>query len=126
MIIKAPYIISLALTPNELWEPAGLLSSSEFAVELWLMQFKVIILVISALLVLIATVKLEHSERRLKRTIADLTTSNKKLQQEIDELKIEQTDVLESIIEAEPPGRKIPGFNPQELKALSELANRLR
>jgi hypothetical protein len=63
---------------------------------------------------------------RLKKKIVKLTAANKILRQEVDELKREQVDILEDIIEAEPPTKDIPGFNPQELKALAELARRLQ
>jgi regulator of replication initiation timing len=68
----------------------------------------------------------EVPDHHLKKKIAELITINKKLQQEIDELKREQIEILEDVIEAEPPAKNIPGFNPQELKALAELAKRLR
>lgn len=62
----------------------------------------------------------------LKKKIAELTTKNKKLQQKVEELKREQIEILEDVTEAEPPAKNIPGFNPQEMKALAELAKRLR
>jgi cell division protein FtsB len=68
----------------------------------------------------------QRQTHRLKQKIAELTATNKMLRQKVDELKREQVDILEDIIEAEPPTKKIPGFNPQELKALAELARRLR
>jgi hypothetical protein len=68
----------------------------------------------------------EVDDHHLKNKIAELTTINKKLQHEVDELKREQIEILEDVIEAEPPANNIPGFNPQELKALAELAKRLR
>jgi septal ring factor EnvC (AmiA/AmiB activator) len=68
----------------------------------------------------------EVPNHRLKKKIAELTTINKKLQQEVEGLKREQIEILEDIIEVEPPAKNIPGFNPQEMKALAELAKRLR
>jgi len=68
----------------------------------------------------------QEVDDHLKKKIAELTTINKKLQQEVEELKREQIEILEDVIEAEPPAKNIPGFNPQELKALAELAKRLR
>ncbi len=66
---------------------------------------------------------------QLKRKIAELKTTNDKLQRQITEqiIKREQTEeqLLESIIEADGPTEPIEPFNPQELKALSELAKRL-
>ncbi|MHC4083942.1 MAG: hypothetical protein ACYSWZ_02075 [Planctomycetota bacterium] len=70
--------------------------------------------------------KHKHSEHHLKQKIAELTTTNEKLQQEIDKLNGEEIKILESIIDAKPPKKEIPLFNPQELKALSELARRLK
>ncbi len=70
--------------------------------------------------------KHRNSEHRLKQEIAELTTTNEKLHQEIDELNGEEIEILESIIDAKPSKKKILGFNPQELKALSELARRLK
>jgi ABC-type sugar transport system ATPase subunit len=70
--------------------------------------------------------KHRDSEHRFKQKIAELTTTNEKLQQEIAELNGEEIEILESIIDAKPSKKKIPGFNPQELRALSELARRLK
>jgi hypothetical protein len=70
--------------------------------------------------------KHKHSEHRLKQKIAELTTTNEKLHQEIDELSGEEIEILESIIDAKPSKKETPLFNPQELKALSELARRLK
>ncbi len=69
--------------------------------------------------------KHRNSEHPLKQKIDELTTTNEKLQQEIDKRNGEEIEILESIIDAKPSKKKIPGFNPQELKALSELAKRL-
>jgi PAS domain S-box-containing protein len=70
----------------------------------------------------------EHkdSQHRLVQQIGKLAATNRQLRQEIAELKREQIEVLEEIVEADPPEQQIPGWNPQELKALSELARRLR
>ncbi|MHC4653844.1 MAG: hypothetical protein ACYS91_02365 [Planctomycetota bacterium] len=70
--------------------------------------------------------KHRHSEHRLKQKITELTTTNEKLQQEIDKRNGEEIEILEGIIDAKPPKKEIPLFNPQELKALSELASRLK
>jgi len=70
--------------------------------------------------------KHRHSEDRLKQKISELTTTNEKLQQEINRLNGEEIEILESIIDAKPPKKKTPLFNPQELKALGELARRLK
>jgi cell division protein FtsB len=69
--------------------------------------------------------KHRHSENPLKQKIAELTTTNEKLQQKIDKLNGEEIEILESIIDAKPPKKETQLFNPQELKALSELARRL-
>ncbi len=74
----------------------------------------------------------KRSEHHLKQEIAKLTDINVELRQEIielrheiDKLNQEQVEVLEDIIDAEPLGKEVPRFNPQEMKALSELAKRL-
>jgi len=88
--------------------------------------FAVVALIISLILVFWVIAKHKRSEDRLKQNIARLTAANEKLRQEIAELNREQIEVLQDIIDAEPPAKEIPGFNPQETKALSELAKRLR
>ena len=70
--------------------------------------------------------KHKNSEHHLKQKIDELTTTNEKLQQEIDKLNGEEIEILESIIDAKPPKKETPLFNPQELRALSELARRLK
>ena len=63
---------------------------------------------------------------RLKQQIAELTEANEKLHRQITEYQHSEEYLLESIIDAEEPAAPTePPFNPQELKALSELAKRL-
>ena len=106
------HIISLALTPIEWWEAAKRYFTTASAAETWLTVFEVVVLIISVILLFLVIAKNRHFEHRLK--------------QKIDELKREPVDVLEDITDAKPPRKEIPGFNPQEMKALSKLANRLR
>ena len=93
---------------------------------MWVTACQVVALIILAILVFREIARHTHSEHRLKQKINELTAANEELRLEIAEFDREQIDILEDIIDAEPPGKKIPGFNPQELKALSELAKRLR
>jgi len=65
-------------------------------------------------------------ESRAEELVAQLVSVRKELQNEIDHRRNSEENLLESIIEAdEPPGPIRPPFNPQEMKALSELAKRL-
>jgi len=65
-------------------------------------------------------------EQRAEELVIQLAAARKQLQNEITQRKKAEENLLESIIEAdEPPGPIRPPFNPQELKALSELAKRL-
>jgi hypothetical protein len=57
--------------------------------------------------------KHRHSEHHLKQKIVELKTTNEKLRQEITELNGEEIEILESIIDAEPPMKEMQGFNPQ-------------
>jgi len=118
MTIQGLHIISLALTPIEWWEAAKRYFTTASAAEMWLTVFGVVVLITSVILLFLVRAKYRH--------IAKLTDSKEKLLQEIAELKREQVDVLENRIDAKPPRKEIPGFNPQEMKALSELAKRLR
>jgi len=67
----------------------------------------------------------KQSEQRLNERIAVLTRTNEELQARIAELSQEEVELLEEIIDAEQPGEAVEVLNPQELKALSELAKRL-
>jgi len=65
-------------------------------------------------------------ESRAEEFVAQLASVRKQLQNEINHRNKSEENLLESIIEAdEPPGPIRPPFNPQEMKALSELAKRL-
>jgi cell division protein FtsL len=125
MSIQGLQTVSLELTPTEMWESARHFLNTASVTEVWSLVFAVVVLIISVLIVfwLVARHKQLH---RLKRKIAELTSANEKLRQEIAELNGEEIEILESIIDAKPPKRVVPGFNPQELKALAELARRLR
>ena len=124
MTIEVFHIISLALAPIEQWKYSRLLFNVASPAELWSVTLVVIAVTIS--LALVFTIILERRRtHRLKKKIATIKATNKMLRQKVDQLKKEQVDILEDIIEAEQPMRKLPGFNPQELKALSELARRL-
>lgn len=112
MTIQGLHIISLVLTPIERWEAARRYLTTASAAKVWLTVLAVVALIISVILVFLVIAKHRHFERRLKQKSA--------------ELKREQVDVLEDITDAKPPRKEIPGFNPQEMKALSELAKRLR
>jgi len=122
MIIEVVQIIPLALAPIKRWEYTNILCNS--AAVVWSMAFVTIAVIIPVTLVLWIIAR--RNTHRLKQKIAELKAANKMLQQEVDELRREQVDILEDIIDAEPPPtKKMAGFNPQELKALSELARRL-
>ncbi|MDH4239860.1 MAG: hypothetical protein OEW48_09875 [Phycisphaerae bacterium] len=125
MTIQVPYVICLALTPIERWKAVVHPLSAAFANGTWLTAFAGIVLIISVILLFRIIVRHRRFEHHLKQEIAKLTTINIELRQEIDKLHQEQVEVLEDIIDAEPPGKEIPGFNPQEMRALSELAKRL-
>lgn len=114
----------MAVTPTELLESAMHFLNTASATEVWLAAFAVIAVIISVTLIVWVIAKHRHVHR-LKKKIAKLTATNKMLRQEVEELNQEQVDILEDIIDAEPPMKEIPGFNPQELKALAELARRL-
>jgi len=59
--------------------------------------------------------------------IVELKATNEKLRQEIARLNREQIGCLEYKIDAEEsPKKEIPELDPQKMKALVELANRLR
>jgi len=124
MAIEVFHIISLALAPIEQWQYTTRLFNAASQIEVRPAAFVVIAVIIPVTLVF--GIILEHRRtHRLKQKIALLKATNKMLQQKVHELKKEQVDILEEIIEADPPRKKLPGFNPQELKALSELARRL-
>jgi cell division protein FtsB len=125
MNIQGLHTISLELTPTELWESARHFLNTASVTEVWSLAFAVAVLIISVMLVFWLIAKHRHVHH-LKQKIAELTSTNEKLRQEIAELNGEEIEILESIIDAKPPKKEIPGFNPQELKALAELARRLR
>ncbi len=114
----------MAVTPTELLKSAMHFLNIASTTEVRFTALALIALIISITLLLWVIARQRHTHR-LKKKIAELTAANKMLRQEVNELKREQVDILEEIIEAEPPMKQIPGFNPQELKALAELARRL-
>lgn len=125
MTIQVPYVISLLQTTIEQWKVIVHPLSAASANGAWSTAFVWIVLVISVILLFRLIGRYRLSEHHLKQEIAKLTDINIELRQEIDKLYHEQVEVLEDIIDAEPPDKEIQGFNPQEMKALSELAKRL-
>jgi hypothetical protein len=126
MSIQGPYVIFLVLTPIKFWQVVVHPFIIAFTGEASLTVFAGIFLVISVILLGRLISRHGHFEDHLKREIANLTTINIELRHKIDKLYEEQVEVLEEIIDAEPPEKEVSGFNPQEMKALSELAKRLR
>jgi hypothetical protein len=126
MSIQVSHVISLVLTPIERWKVAMHPLITASTAEASLTAFAGIVLIISVILLFRFISRHGHFEHHLKQEIAKLTTVNIELRQKIDRLYQEQVEVLEDIIDAEPPGKEVPGFNPQEMKALSELAKRLQ
>ena len=125
MTIQVPYVISFVLTSIERCKAVVHPLSTASANGAWLTAFVWIVFVISVILLFRLIARYRRSEHHLKQEIAKLTDINIELRQEIDKLHREQVEVLEDIIDAEPSDKEIPGFNPQEMKALSELAKRL-
>ena len=67
-----------------------------------------------------------QNAEHLKQQTTELVAANEKLQREINEHERGEEELLEDIIEAKDQTKGIVQFNPQELKALAELAKRLR
>jgi hypothetical protein len=125
MSIQVPYVIFLVLTPIKWWKLAVHPLITAFTGEASLTAFVGFVLVVSVILLCRLIVRHGRFEHHLKREVANLTSINIELRHKIDRLYQEQVEVLEEIIDAEPPDKDVPGFNPQEMKALSELAKRL-
>jgi len=70
----------------------------------------------------------EHrqAEESFRQQMNEMAAANEQLKRQIAEHKDSEEELLEGIIEAKAPTEKKLPFNPQELKALSELAKRLR
>lgn len=125
MSIQVPYVIFLVLTPIKWWKVAVHPLITAFTGEASLTAFAGFVLAVSVILLCWLIVRHGRFENHLKREVANLTSINIELRHKINRLYQEQVEVLEEIIDAEPPEKEIPGFNPQEMKALSELAKRL-
>ncbi|MHC4112624.1 MAG: hypothetical protein ACYSUY_16245 [Planctomycetota bacterium] len=125
MNIQVSHVIFLVLTPIKWWKVAVHPLITAFTGEASLTAFAGIVLVISVILLCRLIARHGNFEHHLKHEIANLTTINIELRHKIDRLYQEQVEVLEDIIDAEPLGKEVQGFNPQEMKALSELAKRL-
>lgn len=125
MSIQGPYVIFFVLTPIKWWKVAMHPLITAYTTEVSLTTFAGIFLVISVILLGRLIARHGRFEHHLKQEIANLTTINIELRHKIDRLYQEQVEVLEEIIDAEPPAKEVQGFNPQEMKALSELAKRL-
>jgi hypothetical protein len=126
MTIQVPYVIFFVLTPIEQWKVIVHPLIAASANGAWSTAFVWIVLVISVILLFRLIARHRRSEHHLKQEITKLTDINIELRQEIDKLHHEQVEILEDIIDADPPGKEIQGFNPQEMKALNELAKRLQ
>jgi hypothetical protein len=154
MTIQGLHIIFLALTPVKRWQAARHpFMSPASAAETWLTIFGVVVLIVSILLLFLIRAKNKHiakltavKETLLKKIAMrwqeitaqrqEIIKLNRELIEVLEniidaqppeaELNPELIEVLENIADVKPPGAQIPGFNPQEMKALSELANRLR
>lgn len=72
--------------------------------------------------------KSRYSKQRLIKKIIELKATNEKLRREIARLNREQVEYLEEYLvdEEESLGKEIPELDPQKLKNLVDLANRLR
>lgn len=68
----------------------------------------------------------ENSEFHLRQKLAELTTANRKLQDRVAELKRQELEMLQDVVDAEQPRQRVPALDPEELKALSNLAKHLR
>jgi PAS domain S-box-containing protein len=69
--------------------------------------------------------KLRQHYNQLEEQIAELTAANEKLQQQVGQLEQSEETLLKSILEVEKPRGGAGRFDPQELRALSELAKHL-
>jgi uncharacterized phage infection (PIP) family protein YhgE len=67
----------------------------------------------------------KESAHYLNEKLAVLSRTVQQLQHEVGQLNQKEIELLEGIIDAEQPSEQIQVLNPQELKALSELAKRL-
>ena len=123
--LQGSAVYSLGVRPTELLESARHFLDTASETEVRLTALALIAVTISITLFFWIISRQRHTYR-LKKNVAKLTATNKMLLQKVEELKQEQVEILEDIIDAEPPEREIPGFNPQELKALAELARRLQ
>lgn len=61
----------------------------------------------------------------LNEKLAVVTRMVQQLQRRVGDLDQKEIELLEDIIDAKQPGEETAGLNPQELRALSELAKRL-
>ncbi|MHC4149302.1 MAG: PAS domain S-box protein [Planctomycetota bacterium] len=64
-------------------------------------------------------------EGRVEQLKGELAAAREQLEKEISARKLSEEALLESIIEAEEPREVVSPLNPQEIKAVSELAKRL-
>ena len=66
-----------------------------------------------------------EQEHCLNQELAGLIERVQNLQDKVSDLNQKEIELLEDIIDAKQPDQETPGLDPQELKALSELAKRL-
>jgi hypothetical protein len=96
--IQLLQVIFLALKPTERWRAARHPFNASSAAEGWLTVFAMVALIIAVILMIWLTAKRRRSEDIIKRKIAELTTTNIKLQQEIDKLgQQKQAEVSEQM-----------------------------
>jgi len=66
-----------------------------------------------------------EQDHYLNEKLAVVTRMVQQLQHRVGDLDQKEIELLEDIIDAKQPGEETAGLNPQELRALSELAKRL-
>ena len=126
MAMRVLYNVLLTIGARERWSAARSSLNGNSSVAGWMMAFGIMTLVGSVILVVWIFIKHGRSENLLRQKVSELTINNKKLQREIAGINREVLDVLENVIDVDSHGSEVLELNDQQIKALSELSQRLQ
>jgi len=125
MTLRGLFAVLLTIGAKERWSAARGALSQNSATGTWLIAFAIVALVISVILVIWSFAKHRRSENLLRQKVSELTITGKQLRREIDDTRTELLQILQSIINTEPPDKDVLEIEAQQILTLSELSRRL-
>ena len=125
MTLQGLFVVLLTIGAKESWSAARGALSEDSSTGTWLIAFAIVALVISVILVIWSFAKHSRSENLLRQKVSELTITGKQLRREIDDTRTALLQILQSIINTEPPDKDVLEVEAQQILTLSELSQRL-